>query len=287
MTNRVDNFNRADTTNAIGTPSDAGSAWVQVSGAWGITSNTAYCSSTAGQNICVLDSTSSNTTVQATMTGTFTGGGDVGLILREADDNNYILCKIAQTTVQIFKKVAGTYTSIAGPNAYTYVAGDVYSASVDASNNFVFKVNGVSKATATDAAGSSNTKHGIRSNANNAMRFDTFSITDIVAATVPDAPTIGTATAGNTQASVAFTAPVSDGGSVITGYTAISTPGSITASGASSPLTVTGLTNGVAYTFTVHATNAIGNSVESAASNSVTPFTSVPVITNNLMRRSS
>jgi hypothetical protein len=91
------------------------------------------------------------------------------------------------------------------------------------------------------------------------------------AATVPDAPTIGTATSGNASASVAFTAPANNGGTAITGYTVTSSPGGITANGASSPINVTGLTNGTAYTFTVHATNGVGNSAESAASNSVTP----------------
>lgn len=101
-----------------------------------------------------------------------------------------------------------------------------------------------------------------------------------VAATVPGAPTIGVATPGNAQASVAFSAPASDGGSAITGYTVTSTPGGLTASGAGSPLVVTGLTNGTAYTFTVHATNAVGNSAESAASSAVTPSTvpSAPTI---------
>jgi trimeric autotransporter adhesin len=89
--------------------------------------------------------------------------------------------------------------------------------------------------------------------------------------TVPGAPTIGTATAGDASASVAFTAPASNGGSSITGYTVTSTPGSITATGTTSPISVTGLTNSTAYTFTVHATNSVGNSAESAASNSVTP----------------
>lgn len=91
------------------------------------------------------------------------------------------------------------------------------------------------------------------------------------APTVPDAPTIGTAIAGNTEAIVAFSAPADNGGSAITSYTATSSPGGFTSSGASSPLTVTGLTNGVEYTFTVTATNAIGTSSPSAASNAITP----------------
>ena len=89
----------------------------------------------------------------------------------------------------------------------------------------------------------------------------------------PNPPTIGTATAGNAQASVAFTAPGWNGGSSITSYTVTSSPGSITASGASSPIIVPGLTNGTAYTFTVTATNGTGPSSASSASNSVTPST--------------
>lgn len=95
-------------------------------------------------------------------------------------------------------------------------------------------------------------------------------------ATVPGAPTIGTATAGNAQASVAFTPPASNGGAAITAYRVTSTPGSITATGASSPVTITGLTNGTAYTFTVAAQNSVGFSAESAASNSVTPTAPPP-----------
>ena len=91
----------------------------------------------------------------------------------------------------------------------------------------------------------------------------------------PSAPTIGTATAGDTSASVAFTASSYIGKGTIT-YTATSSPGGLTATGASSPLTITGLTNGTAYTFTVVGNTNYGvASVASAASNSVTPVTAV------------
>ena len=92
---------------------------------------------------------------------------------------------------------------------------------------------------------------------------------------VADAPTIGTATGGISSVSVTFTAPSDVGGGAITGYVvqAIKTSdGSTTsASGASSPISVTGLA-GTAYTFKVFATNAYGPSPLSAASNSATPL---------------
>ena len=92
---------------------------------------------------------------------------------------------------------------------------------------------------------------------------------------VPDAPTIGTATTSSTTTlSIAFTAPSDVGGGAITSYTAVAKRTSdgvvFTASGASSPITVTGLT-AVPFTATVFATNAYGPSPLSAASNSVTP----------------
>jgi chitodextrinase len=80
------------------------------------------------------------------------------------------------------------------------------------------------------------------------------------------------ATAGNAQASVVFNVPLSNGGATIAGYTVTSSPGGFTATGASSPIVVTGLSNGTAYTFTVVATNAAGNSSASSPSLQVTPF---------------
>lgn len=77
-----------------------------------------------------------------------------------------------------------------------------------------------------------------------------------------------TATDGGTgtTVSVAFTAQTG-----ATSYTVLSSPGSFTGSGTSSPITVSGLTAGTAYTFQVRAINSVGAGPYSAASNSVTP----------------
>ena len=87
---------------------------------------------------------------------------------------------------------------------------------------------------------------------------------------VPTAPTIETATGGPGNASVAFT-PATVGGPAFS-YTALSNPGSITATGTSSPITVSGLTAGTSYTFSVRGNNPSGNGQYSSSSNAVTPF---------------
>src|SRR5258708_13097560 len=80
-------------------------------------------------------------------------------------------------------------------------------------------------------------------------------------------------TAGNTRATVTRGVPALRGGAVITQYTVTSSPGGLTATSANQTVTVTGLTNGQSYTFTVTATNSAGTSPASSPSNSVAPAT--------------
>ncbi|MFZ0928318.1 MAG: fibronectin type III domain-containing protein [Syntrophobacteraceae bacterium] len=88
---------------------------------------------------------------------------------------------------------------------------------------------------------------------------------------MPGPPTNVIATAGNGEATVSFNPPKSDGGSPIIRYTVTSHPGNIAAWGKQSPITIKGLTNGVAYTFTVTASNSVGTRVGSESCSSVTP----------------
>ena len=95
----------------------------------------------------------------------------------------------------------------------------------------------------------------------------------------PGAPLDVVAVPGDTQVTVTFTAPTSDGGSPITAYTVTPDPATVgwidnDAGSVATTHLVTGLANGTEYTFTVRATNAYGVGAASAPSNPVTP--SVP-----------
>ena len=97
----------------------------------------------------------------------------------------------------------------------------------------------------------------------------------VASAGIPSTPTIGTATAGNGGATVAFTPSTYTGkGTVI--YEVTSRPGGLNGNGTTSPISLS-LTNGISYTFTVKAVTNYGVSSESSASsNAVTPSVPLP-----------
>ncbi len=110
----------------------------------------------------------------------------------------------------------------------------------------------------------------------------TSSSNSITATTVPGSPTITSAVDvgtsrpyNNGAATISFNAPANNGGKSITSYTVTSSgPTVTTASGSSSPITITGLSFGT-YTFTIAAVNANGTGQPSGSSTSIS-VTTVP-----------
>lgn len=97
---------------------------------------------------------------------------------------------------------------------------------------------------------------------------------------LPGSPSDVSGYARNASVVVSWKAPLS--GATVDSYLVTSTPGSKTCTVAAPALTctVSGLTNGVAYTFTVKSVNTTGNSANSAASSAVTPQNVPPAVTN-------
>ena len=99
---------------------------------------------------------------------------------------------------------------------------------------------------------------------------------------VADSPFSIAAVSGNSSVMVSWSAPASNGGTALTGYLVTASPGGATCStNGATFCTVDGLTNGVAYTFSVVAINANGPSSPSAASDATTPA-DVPSVPLNI-----
>jgi hypothetical protein len=114
------------------------------------------------------------------------------------------------------------------------------------------------------------TSYGVTVTATNAVGTgpDSAPVNATPDASVPSAPQSVSAVAGDGTATVSFAAPVSDGGSAVTGFTVTASTGEVVPA-AGSPVVLTGLANGTTRTFTVTASNAKGTSPASAASNPV------------------
>jgi putative nucleotidyltransferase with HDIG domain len=98
----------------------------------------------------------------------------------------------------------------------------------------------------------------------------------VTPATVPTAPSAVTGTPGDGQVSLSWTAPTSDGGAPVTGYTVTAffngvAQTTVPFSSAATTETVGGLVDDHAYTFTVVAVNSAGSSPASSPSAAVTP----------------
>ena len=91
-----------------------------------------------------------------------------------------------------------------------------------------------------------------------------------ITALPPSSPIINTVIAGDGQASITFTPSASQGSGPISNYTVACNPGAHTATGLTSPIDVTGLTNGTEYACRVTADNTYG--IASSGTLFVTPM---------------
>ena len=172
-----------------------------------------------------------------------------------ANINGSAITGYAVTAYDANNNVAGTCTSVA-PTTTCVVN------SLTNGSPYTFKV------TATNGIGTSS---------------ESLASTAVTPSTIPNAPTGVTAAMGDAQATISFLAPVNNGGAAVTSYTVTSNPGSLscTVTAPATSCTVTGLTNGTAYTFTVKATNTNGDSLASTASTAGTPvLSSAPILVN-------
>lgn len=175
MSNRSDTFDRSDSASALGTPSDAGSAWVANAGTWGITSNLGYkVSANNNFQAASLECSSSVGTVEVTVTNV----SNQGVVGRLVDASNFILGQIASSNfLAVYKRVGGTFTQIGSTYSGTTSDFDVVSMAIDASNNITLYQNGVSRVTGNDSAHSTATKWGMMIYSTSSL-MDDWSFTD-------------------------------------------------------------------------------------------------------------
>ena len=182
MANRSDDFNRADNSASLGTPSDGGSAWVAAAGTFGIQTNkAAKISSDSVWQTAYLEASTSSADVQGTITTN--SANSLGLCARLADNNNFLMGYVSPGNAYLFKRVGGTFTQIGTTYTGGFADQDVLKLTIDGSNNIALYKNGSSIKTGSGITdGSTNTKHGLVFFNTTSVRVDDFSITDTGAA---------------------------------------------------------------------------------------------------------
>lgn len=167
-----DRFNRANNA------SSPGAGYAADAGTWGITGGQLYCSAAVGNGALVHDlGISDNYVVDFDVVlGT---GSDIGLWFRYSDINNALLLAInPAASVTLFKRVAGTFTSVATGAAPQ--SGDHYQIVVSSTSITVYRIRSGTTTTQITAAESSNisgTKIGARSNGDTVSRWDNLIVT--------------------------------------------------------------------------------------------------------------
>lgn len=181
--NIVDNFTRADSTSALGSTSTGSKTWTQKTGTWGIATNKAYCSNgNASQlNFAYVDAAVADGTLSAVLTTT-SGPAYAGMIFRENGSDSCYFVEVqvgASYAPTIYKRVAGSQSTLTSGSAITFASGDTLSV-VLAGSSITVKRNGTTIVSTTDSTFNANTKHGMYivapASTTSTIRIDDFSI---------------------------------------------------------------------------------------------------------------
>lgn len=146
--------------------------WSAKLGTWNISSNTALCSVlSGGEGIVTVPSGNSNVFVGANLTRS---AGNLGLVIRWLDANNYIYTLHNGTNVQLIKVVAGTPTTLID-TAVTYSAGAKMRAHMMGTACRIYYNNALvgSQQTISDASLQDGANHGLYTT-NTGNTFDNF-----------------------------------------------------------------------------------------------------------------
>lgn len=166
MSNRSDDFNRANNASAIGNPSDGGGAYSLYgdSGvAWQIFNNAAFAGTIGNVGIAVLETSATDGTLICTKNKSGsggTGGAYWSMALRFDGTSQMVMVNCSTTTINAYTWNGSALTEIGSGTSYTGADNDVFKVTISGNNYEVFQ-NNVSRKTFTTSHCSTSTKHGI------------------------------------------------------------------------------------------------------------------------------
>jgi hypothetical protein len=175
-----DQYNRANSTSALGATPVGGKTWIQRSGTWGINANQLYVSNgVAGNvNLTLIDSEISDGVVRVVLAV----AGMCGLLIRDDGSNNNLIVEVqtgASYAPKIYRGTAGSYVQIAAGAAVNLAVGTILTVKLVGNDIFVYG-NGALIVSVTDSTRSTNTRQGAYivggAGASPATRLDSFSV---------------------------------------------------------------------------------------------------------------
>lgn len=169
----TDTFNRADSASSMGT-SDSGHTWTALQHTWGISSNTAYDTSSSSDGTCYVDSSNADCVLQVTLS---TFSSKAGFTFRVQDLNNHYIIRMQSGTndVVCFRRQGGSYNSQASNSITAPASSDVIKMVLRGSLAMFFH-NGVLKLAFSNSTFSTETKHGLHTLNDGTSRFDDFTV---------------------------------------------------------------------------------------------------------------